>query len=117
VKGFAENLEDGSVKVICEGEEEGIKELINSIKEDTEKMLGKQDTTIDILRDVKDSLLGAERKRRECETMQKASAKLKSFLTTIAAISFGKSNYFLYLLQNKCSLCVKKFIHIRKLFM
>lgn len=33
VKGFAENLEDGSVKVVCEGEEEGIKELINSIKE------------------------------------------------------------------------------------
>ncbi len=25
VKGFAENLEDGSVKVVCEGEEEGIK--------------------------------------------------------------------------------------------
>ena len=35
VKGFAENLEDGSVKVICEGEEEGINELINSIKEKT----------------------------------------------------------------------------------
>jgi len=59
VKGFAENPEDGSAKVVCEGEEEGIKELINSIKE----------------------------------------------------------NIFLYILQNKCSLCVKKFIHIRKLFM
>jgi len=35
VTGFAENVEDGSVKVICEGEEEGIKELINSIKEKT----------------------------------------------------------------------------------
>ena len=35
VKGFAENLENGSVKVICEGEEEGINELINSIKEKT----------------------------------------------------------------------------------
>ena len=35
VKGFAENREDGSVKVVCEGEEEGIKELINSIKEKT----------------------------------------------------------------------------------
>jgi acylphosphatase len=33
VKGFAENLEDGSVKVVCEGEEEGIKKLINSIKQ------------------------------------------------------------------------------------
>jgi len=33
VKGFAENLGEGSVKVICEGEEEGIKELINLIKE------------------------------------------------------------------------------------
>ncbi|MCK4736029.1 MAG: acylphosphatase, partial [Methanophagales archaeon] len=33
VKGFAENLDDGSVKVVCEGEEEGINELINSIKE------------------------------------------------------------------------------------
>jgi len=33
VKGFSQNLEDGSVRVICEGEEEGINELINSIKE------------------------------------------------------------------------------------
>jgi len=35
VKGFAENQEDGSVKVVCEGEEEGITRLINSIKENT----------------------------------------------------------------------------------
>ena len=35
VKGFAENQEDGSVKVVCEGEEEGLNELINSIKEKT----------------------------------------------------------------------------------
>jgi acylphosphatase len=33
VKGFAENTEDGSVRVICEGEENGINELIDSIKE------------------------------------------------------------------------------------
>jgi acylphosphatase len=33
VTGFAENLGDGSVKVVCEGEEEGISELINSVKE------------------------------------------------------------------------------------
>jgi acylphosphatase len=33
VKGYAGNQEDGSVKVVCEGEEEGIKELINAIKE------------------------------------------------------------------------------------
>lgn len=33
VKVFAENLEDGSVKVICEGKEEGINELINSVKQ------------------------------------------------------------------------------------
>jgi acylphosphatase len=32
VKGFAENTEDGSVRVICEGEEEEINELIDSIK-------------------------------------------------------------------------------------
>ena len=35
VNGFAENQEDGSVKVVCEGKEEGINELINSIKEKT----------------------------------------------------------------------------------
>ena len=35
VTGFAENQEDGSVKVVCEGKEEGINELINSIKEKT----------------------------------------------------------------------------------
>jgi acylphosphatase len=28
VKGFADNLEDGSVKVVCEGKEEGIKEFV-----------------------------------------------------------------------------------------
>ena len=33
VKGFAENQEDGSVKVVCEGEEEGINELITSVKQ------------------------------------------------------------------------------------
>jgi acylphosphatase len=33
VKGFAENTEDGNVRVICEGEEKGINELIDSIKE------------------------------------------------------------------------------------
>ena len=31
--GFAENLGDGSVKVVCEGEEEAIVGLINSLKE------------------------------------------------------------------------------------
>ena len=32
VTGFAENQGDGSVKVVCEGEEEGIKRLIDSVK-------------------------------------------------------------------------------------
>ena len=31
--GFAENLGDGSVKVVCEGEEDAIEGLINSVKE------------------------------------------------------------------------------------
>ncbi len=35
VTGFAENLEDGSVKVVCEGKEEKLKELIKAIKEKT----------------------------------------------------------------------------------
>ncbi len=35
LKGFAENLADGSARVVCEGEEGGIKELINAIKENT----------------------------------------------------------------------------------
>ena len=35
VKGFAENLEDGNVRIVCEGEEEEINGLINSIKENT----------------------------------------------------------------------------------
>ncbi|MBA7543281.1 Acylphosphatase [subsurface metagenome] len=33
LKGFAENVEDGSVRVVCEGEEEGITGLISSVKE------------------------------------------------------------------------------------
>jgi acylphosphatase len=33
LKGFAENLGDGSVKVVCEGEEEAIEGLINSVKQ------------------------------------------------------------------------------------
>ncbi|RCV64575.1 Acylphosphatase [Methanophagales archaeon] len=35
VNGFAENEKDGSVKVVCEGEEEAIKRLINSIRENS----------------------------------------------------------------------------------
>lgn len=33
VKGFAENLEDGSVKVVCEGEEEWITGVVKRIKQ------------------------------------------------------------------------------------
>ncbi|RJS77295.1 hypothetical protein CW713_10435 [Methanophagales archaeon] len=33
VNGFAENVEDGSVRVVCEGEEDAIEGLINSVKE------------------------------------------------------------------------------------
>ncbi len=32
IRGYAENLPDGRVKIVCEGEEEGIAELVNSIK-------------------------------------------------------------------------------------
>ena len=39
VKGFAENLDDGSVKVVCEGEEEELNVLINLIKEKTQAKL------------------------------------------------------------------------------
>jgi|GEM_PF-1339737 len=33
IKGIAENLADGSVKVICEGEEKGLNGLVKSLKE------------------------------------------------------------------------------------
>jgi len=33
ITGYVENLEDGNVKVVCEGEEEGITGLISSVKE------------------------------------------------------------------------------------
>jgi acylphosphatase len=39
VKGFADNLDEGSVKVVCEGEEEGMNELINSINSKTERLV------------------------------------------------------------------------------
>jgi len=32
VKGFAENLPDGRVQIVCEGEEKSIEELVTSIK-------------------------------------------------------------------------------------
>ena len=35
VNGFAENLEDGSVRVVCEGEGEAIEGLINSVKQNS----------------------------------------------------------------------------------
>jgi len=35
VNGFAENEEDGSVKVVCEGEGEAIERLINSVKQNS----------------------------------------------------------------------------------
>jgi acylphosphatase len=33
LKGFAENLENGSVKIVCEGERDKIDALVDSIKE------------------------------------------------------------------------------------
>jgi acylphosphatase len=47
VKGFADNQEDGSVKVVCEGGEEGIKELINSIKENTPSFARIDEVTVE----------------------------------------------------------------------
>ncbi len=32
IKGYAENLPDGRVQIVCEGEEKEIEEMINSIK-------------------------------------------------------------------------------------
>jgi acylphosphatase len=47
VKGFAENLEDGNVKVVCEGKEEEINELINSIKENPPSFISIEEVDVE----------------------------------------------------------------------
>ena len=81
VNGFAENLEDGSVRVVCEGEEVtrenevvtlmrsfdkkgevmigilgSMNETLEGVKEDTSKMLGKQDETLDVIGEVSEKI-------------------------------------------------------------
>ncbi|HJH26697.1 MAG TPA: hypothetical protein C5S37_07980 [Methanophagales archaeon] len=70
VKGFAENLDDGSVKVVCEGEEEGINELINSIKEKTPSFARVDDVSAEY-EDYKGEFTSFE--RRGADISQKAT--------------------------------------------
>jgi acylphosphatase len=81
VKGFAENLEDGSVKVVCEGEEEGIKELINSIKENPPSFARIDDVSVES-EDYKGEFTSFERRGNDIPqkaTLDDLLGVLKSF--------------------------------------
>jgi acylphosphatase len=47
VKGYAENLSDGRVKIVCEGEEMGIAELANAIKTKAPELSRVEDVQIE----------------------------------------------------------------------
>jgi acylphosphatase len=47
VKGYAENLSDGRVKIVCEGEEMGIAELANAIKTKASELSRVEDVQIE----------------------------------------------------------------------
>nr|QNO53144.1 acylphosphatase [Methanosarcinales archaeon ANME-1 ERB6] len=76
VKGFAENLEDGSVKVICEGEEEGINELINSIKEKTPSFASIEEMNV-AYEEYKGEFTGFERRGADVPKEDKEDAMLR----------------------------------------
>ena len=81
VKGFAENLEDGSVKVVCEGEEEGLTGLINSVKKNPPSFARIDELSVEY-EDYKGEFVSFE--RRGADVPQKATLDdllrvLKSF--------------------------------------
>jgi acylphosphatase len=76
VTGFAENQEDGSVKVVCEGEEGGIKKLINSIKEKTPSFASIEEMNV-AYEEYKGEFTGFERRGADVPREDKDEAMLR----------------------------------------
>jgi acylphosphatase len=76
VTGFAENLEDGIVKVVCEGEKEGINELINSIKEKTPSFASIEEMNV-AYEEYKGEFTGFERRGADVPKEDKEDAMLR----------------------------------------
>ena len=76
VTGFAENVEDGSVKVVCEGEEGGIKKLINSIKEKTPSFASIEEMDV-AYEEYKGEFTGFERRGADVPREDKDEAMLR----------------------------------------
>ena len=76
VTGFAENLEDGSVKVVCEGEEERITRLINSIKEKTPSFASIEEMDV-AYEEYKGEFTGFERRGADVPKEDKEDAMLR----------------------------------------
>ncbi|MGB7532708.1 MAG: acylphosphatase [Halobacteriota archaeon] len=76
VTGFAENQEDGSVKVVCEGKEEGINELINSIKENTPSFASIEEMN-EAYEEYKGEFTGFERRGADVPKEDKEDALLR----------------------------------------
>jgi acylphosphatase len=81
LKGFAENLEDGSVRVIFEGEEEAIEGLINSVKENSPSFAHVDEVSVEY-GDYKGEFTSFERKGDDIPqkaTLDDLLSALKSF--------------------------------------
>jgi acylphosphatase len=76
VKGYAGNQEDGSVKVVCEGEEEGIKELINSIKQNPPSFARIEEVSVEY-GDYKGEFIDFERRGSDIPREDKEDAMLR----------------------------------------
>ena len=76
VKGFAENLEDGSVRVVCEGEEERVKELINSIKQNPPSFASIEEMNV-AYEEYKGEFTGFERRGADVPKEDKEDAMLR----------------------------------------
>ena len=61
LSGFVENVEDGSVKVVCEGEEEAIEGLINSVKQNLPSFVSIEEVNV-AYEEYKGEFIGFERR-------------------------------------------------------
>jgi len=81
VKGFAGNLEDGSVRVVCEGDKRDINELIRQIKENTPSFARIDDVSVEY-EDYKGEFTSFERRGNDIPqkaTLDDLLGVLKSF--------------------------------------
>ena len=76
VKGFAENIADGSVRVVCEGEEGGITGLVKTIKQNPPSFARIDDVSVEY-EDYKGEFIDFERRGSDIPREDKEDAMLR----------------------------------------